>query len=104
MVKTVDTQIAPQLAAIHARILTNQDKVLTSFQKHTVAQSYLTGSTGYGHNEQGRHVLTQIYADVLGGTHALVRPQLVSGTTALGVALLGLVRPGHEILYITGKP
>ena len=34
MVKEVDTQIAPQLAAIDGRILENQDKVLTSFQKH----------------------------------------------------------------------
>ena len=104
MVKEVDTQIAPQLAAIDARILENQDKVLTSFQKHHVAESYLTGSTGYGHNDEGRDVLEEIYADVLGGEDALVRPQLVSGTHAIGVALLGLVRPGDEILYITGKP
>ena len=104
MVKEVDTQIAPQLAAIDARILENQDKVLTSFQKHHVAESYLTGSTGYGHNDEGRDVLEEIYADVLGGEDALVRPQFVSGTHAIGVALLGLVRPGDEILYITGKP
>lgn len=104
MVKEVDTQIAPQLAAIDARILENQDKVLTSFQKHHVAESYLTGSTGYGHNDEGRDVLEEIYADVMGGEDALVRPQFVSGTHAIGVALLGLVRPGDEILYITGKP
>ena len=104
MVKEVDTQIAPQLAAIDGRILENQDKVLTSFQKHHVAESYLTGSTGYGHNDEGRDVLEEIYADVLGGEDALVRPQCVSGTHAIGVALLGLVRPGDEILYITGKP
>ena len=70
MVKEVDTQIAPQLAAIDARILENQDKVLTSFQKHHVAESYLTGSTGYGHNDEGRDVLEEIYADVLGGEDA----------------------------------
>ena len=104
MVKEVDAQIAPQLAKIDARILENQNKVLTSFQNHHVAESYLTGSTGYGHNDEGRDVLEAIYADVLGGEDALVRPQFVSGTHAIGVALLGLVRPGDDIVYITVNP
>ena len=38
MVKEVDAQIAPQLAKIDARILENQNKVLTSFQNHHVAK------------------------------------------------------------------
>ena len=35
---------------------------------------------------------------------ALVRPQITCGTHALGVALAGNLRPGDELLSISGKP
>lgn len=104
MVKEVDTQMLPQLAAIELRILENVDKVFTSSVKHHVLESYLTGLTGYGHNDEGRDGFEEIYADVLGGEELLVRPQLVLGTVLFGVACLGLGCPGDEIFYITGKP
>ncbi|WP_155286682.1 methionine gamma-lyase family protein [Lacticaseibacillus zhaodongensis] len=104
LVDKVDAKIAPRLAEIDEQIVENESKVLRSFQEHNVAESDLTGSTGYGHYDEGRDKLEAIYADVLGGEDALVRPQLISGTHAIGVALLGLVRPGDEIVYITGKP
>ncbi|MFD1429905.1 methionine gamma-lyase family protein [Lacticaseibacillus mingshuiensis] len=104
LVDAVDQKIAPQLATIDAQILTNQAKVLASFQAHHVAESDLSGTTGYGNNDEGRDKLEAIFADVLGGEDALVRPQFVSGTHAIGTALLGLTRPGDEILYITGEP
>lgn len=104
IIDKVDKKIQPRLAEIDEQIIENQSKVLKAFQKNNVAESHLTGSTGYGHYDEGRDVLEQVYADVLGGEDALVRPQFVSGTHAIGVALLGLVRPGDEILYITGKP
>ena len=103
-VAKADQKIAPRLAEIDEQILENQDRVLKSFQAHNVAESDLYGSTGYGHNDEGRDKLEEIYADVLGGEGALVRPQFVSGTHAIGTALLGLVRPGDDILYITGEP
>ncbi|WP_390404816.1 methionine gamma-lyase family protein [Lacticaseibacillus jixiensis] len=103
-VAQVDTQIAGRLAEMDEQIVENQAKVLRAFQAHHVAESDLYGSTGYGHSDEGRDKLEAIYADVLGGEDALVRPQFVSGTHAIGVGLLGLVRPGDEILYITGKP
>ena len=46
----------------------------------------------------------QVYAQVFGGEDALVRPQIVSGTHAITTALFGLLRPGDELMYITGKP
>lgn len=103
-VERTDQKIAPRLAEIDEQILENQARVLKSFQEHNVAESDLNGSTGYGHNDEGRDKLEEIYADVLGGEDALVRPQFVSGTHAIGTALLGLVRPGDDILYITGEP
>src|SRR5690606_16238246 len=33
-----------------------------------------------------------------------VRPQLISGTHAISTALFGVMRPGDDLLYITGQP
>ncbi len=104
IVDRVDKKIAPRLAQLDEQIVENESRVLKAFQKYHVAESDLTGSTGYGHSDEGRDKLEEIYAEVLGGEDALVRPQFVSGTHAIGVSLLGLVRPGDEIVYITGKP
>ncbi|MGR3741556.1 methionine gamma-lyase family protein [Companilactobacillus sp. DQM5] len=104
IVDKVDKKIQPKFAEIDEQIIENQAKVLKAFHDNHVAESHLNGSTGYGHYDEGRDVLEKIYAQALGGEDALVRPQLLSGTHAIGVSLLGLVRPGDEILYITGKP
>ncbi|WP_261807323.1 methionine gamma-lyase family protein [Lapidilactobacillus luobeiensis] len=104
IVARVDQKIAPRLAELDEQILDNQAKVLHAFQAHHVSEAHLNGTTGYGNFDDGRDTLEAIYADVLGGEAALVRPQFVSGTHAIGTALLGLTRPGDEILYITGEP
>jgi cystathionine beta-lyase family protein involved in aluminum resistance len=48
--------------------------------------------------------LEKVYADVFGTEACLVRPQIISGTHAIGISLFGVLRPGDELLYITGKP
>ncbi|WP_417168717.1 aminotransferase class I/II-fold pyridoxal phosphate-dependent enzyme [Terrihalobacillus insolitus] len=82
----------------------NQQKVLRAFQTHKVSDSHFNPTTGYGYDDFGRDVLEQVYATVFGGEDALVRPQIVSGTHAITTALFGILRPGDELLYITGKP
>lgn len=82
----------------------NQWKVIRAFQKHRVSDYHFNGSTGYGYNDRGREVLDLVYADVFGAEAALVRPHFVSGTHTIGAALFGLLRPGDELLYITGRP
>lgn len=82
----------------------NQYKVLRSFQEHQVGEIHFTPSTGYGYNDLGRETLEKIYADVFGGEAALVRQQIVSGTHAIAISLFSVLRPGDELLYITGKP
>ena len=52
----------------------------------------------------GRDTLEDVYASVFHGESALVRPQLMSGTHALHVALSGNLRPGDELLSPVGKP
>ncbi len=40
----------------------------------------------------------------LGVKHVWFARKLVSGTHAISIALFGVLRPGDELLYITGKP
>ncbi|MFC4101090.1 methionine gamma-lyase family protein [Paenibacillus xanthanilyticus] len=82
----------------------NQWKVIRAFQRHKVSDFHFNGSTGYGYNDSGREVLDLVYADVFGAEAALVRPHFVSGTHTISCALFGLLRPGDELLYITGRP
>ncbi len=82
----------------------NQWKVIRAFQKHKVSDYHFAASTGYGYNDRGREVLDLVYADVFGAEAALVRPHFVSGTHTIGTALFGVLRPGDELLMITGRP
>ncbi|WML56698.1 methionine gamma-lyase family protein [Neobacillus sp. PS2-9] len=104
IVKRVEQQIAEVHKQIDERIETNQFAVLRSFQKHRVGDSHFIPSTGYGYDDIGRDTLELVYADVFGGEAGLVRPQIISGTHAISIALFGVLRPGDELLYITGKP
>lgn len=82
----------------------NQLKVLRAMQKNKVSDIHFAATTGYGYNDLGRDTLEQVYADVFKTEAALVRPQLISGTHALTVALFGNLRPGDELLSVVGKP
>ena len=82
----------------------NSEKVLTSFRENNVNALDFSGTNGYGYDDTGRDKIERIFADVLGGEDALVRPQLISGTHALTVCFFGLLRPGDTLLSINGKP
>lgn len=82
----------------------NSLKVIHAMQSARVSESCLYGSTGYGYNDTGRDTLEAVYAHVFGTEDALVRPQIVSGTHALSVALGAVLRPGDVLLSLTGKP
>jgi cystathionine beta-lyase family protein involved in aluminum resistance len=104
IVSSVEQQIASVHKAIDERIESNQFRVLKSYQKHRVSDSHFIPSTGYGYDDIGRDTLELIYADVFGAEAGLVRPQIISGTHAISISLFGILRPGDELLYITGKP
>ncbi|WP_042456602.1 methionine gamma-lyase family protein [Neobacillus dielmonensis] len=104
LVREVEQQIAEVHKQIEEKMETNQFRVLESFQKHRVSDSHFIPSTGYGYDDIGRDTLEKVYADVFGGEAGLVRPQIISGTHAISIALFGVLRPGDELLYITGKP
>lgn len=104
LVMEVEQQIKEVHQSIDKRIDSNQFRVLASFQNHKVSESHFIPSTGYGYDDIGRDTLESIYAEVFGGEAGLVRPQIISGTHAISTALFGILRPGDELLYITGKP
>ena len=82
----------------------NQLKILKAMQEHNVSDVHFAATTGYGYNDLGRDTLESVYAEIFNTEDALVRPQLMSGTHALTVALFGNLRPGDEILSPVGKP
>jgi len=100
----IEKLIYPQHKESDRIAFLNQEKVITAFRKHQVSDYHLHPSTGYGYDDEGRDNLERVYAEVFSSEAALVRPQIISGTHAITISLFGVLRPGDELLYITGKP
>ena len=100
----IEQKLVPFFSGIEKIAFYNQRKVLAAFRKNRVSDFHLNGSTGYGYDDEGRDVLERVYADVFGAESCLVRNQIISGTHAISISLFGILRPGDELLYITGKP
>lgn len=82
----------------------NTVKVLDIFRKHKVSDYHFRTTSGYAYNDAGREKLEEVWAEICGAERALVRTQFVSGTHALATVLFGILRPGDELLSITGAP
>ncbi len=104
LAEKVENKIGHLHKKIDENIEYNQYRVLESFRKNKVSDSHFIPSTGYGYDDIGRDTLEDIYAEVFGGEAGLVRPQIISGTHAIAISLFGVLRPGDELIYITGKP
>ena len=97
-------EVAKHAPELEAAALVNTEKVITAFRNKMVSDYYLKPTTGYGYSDVGRDTLDLIYAEIFKTEAALVRSQFVSGTHALAVALLGNLRPGDELIGLTGTP
>lgn len=82
----------------------NTEKVLDVMRTHQVSPRHFAPTTGYGYDDVGRDTLEAIYADLFHTEAAIVRPQIVSGTHTLALAMFGVLRPGDELLYASGAP
>lgn len=100
----IEQNLAQRFLAIDEVAEYNQLKILKAMQDNRLSDMHFAATTGYGYNDIGRDTLERVYADVFKTEDALVRPQLISGTHALTVALSGNLRPGDEILSPVGKP
>lgn len=82
----------------------NQLKVIRAMQMEKLSDSHFSGTTGYGYNDRGREVLDAVFAHAFGAEDAIVRHSITCGSHALALCLYGILRPGDELLSITGKP
>lgn len=82
----------------------NTLKVLDAMRKNRVSEAYFHTTSGYAYDDLGRQKLEELYAEVMGAESALVRSQFVSGTHALATVLFGILRPGDQLLSLTGTP
>lgn len=104
LVRQCEEALQADFAEAAERATYNQYKVLQAFQQHRVSDSHFNWHTGYGYDDPGREVLEKVYASVFHTEKALVRTQIVNGTHALALALMGTLRPGDELIYCTGGP
>lgn len=82
----------------------NQLKVIKAMQDARVSAECFNSSSGYGYNDIGRDTLELVYANAFHTEAALVRPQITCGTHSLALALSANLRPGDELLSVSGKP
>ncbi len=102
--KKTEEALKERFRAIDENAEYNQLKVLHAMQKCRVSDIHFAGTSGYGYNDLGRDTLEEVYAETFHAEAALVRPQITCGTHALAVALAANLRPGDELLAVSGKP
>ena len=89
---------------IDARTQVTLKRILDSFRRNRVGPHLFCGTDGYGHGDFGRDTLDAVFAELFGAEQALVRVQFFSGTHAITCALFSVLRPGDEMLAISGSP
>ena len=94
----------PLFAHIEDVAEANTLKVLDAMRECRVSDAHFNTTTGYAYDDIGRGKLEELYAKIFGAERALVRTQFVSGTRALATVLFGILRPGDELVSLTGKP
>ncbi|MDO5344859.1 MAG: methionine gamma-lyase family protein [Lachnospiraceae bacterium] len=102
--KQTESKLRERFARIDETAEYNQMKVIHAMQKNRISAEHFNPSSGYGYNDLGRDGLEKVYADTFHTQAALVRPQITCGTHALAIALSGNLRPGDEMISISGKP
>ena len=104
LLQAAEQSLLPIFSGIDAQVKLNLSRVLKAFHRHKVGVHHFSSVSGYGHDDLGRQVLDQVFAEVMGAEAAAVRIQFVSGTHAIAAALFGVLRPGDELLAVAGAP
>lgn len=104
IVDSAEKDIEEEIKKISSIREYNQYKVIKAMQDNRLSDTHFAGTTGYGYDDRGREVLDSVYASVFKAEDALVRHQIVAGTQAIALCMYGNLRPGDELLSVTGKP
>ena len=82
----------------------NELKVLEAFRAEQFSDTHMGQTTGYGYDDIGRERIERIFARAMGAEKAYVRVQISSGTQSVSAMLWACLRPGDEMLSVTGRP
>ena len=82
----------------------NQEKVLRAFTDNKVGLEHFSTVSGYGHDDLGRQILDDVFAQVFKAEKAIVRNHFVSGTHTLACCLFGNLRHGEKLVSVAGGP
>ena len=104
MAEKIEKEIEPIFKKIEENSMKVSTKVLKAFQDNKVSTTDFIEITGYGYYDGGREKLEKIYSQIFKTEDALVRPQIMSGTHALSIALFGVLKYGDTMISISGEP
>jgi len=100
----LERDYATEIGGIRAVQRRNFMRVLDAFHVARLSTSDLRLTSGYGIGDSLRDKTEVVFAHLYGAQAALVRPQIISGTHALAIALFGVLRPGDLLCCVTGAP
>lgn len=103
-IKEAEAMLRPQFEELEEIRDYNQEKVLRAFIDNKVAPEHFYTVSGYGHDDLGKEVLDNVFAQVFKAEAALARNHFVSGTHTLSCALFGNLRYGEKLVSVTGTP
>lgn len=104
MILDAEEALKGRFARVEETAYKNQRRVLDAFKRANVSARHFAQTTGYGYDDIGRDTLSDLFRELLGTESAIVRPQIASGTHALALCLLGVLRPGDTMISGAGKP
>lgn len=104
LIEKAEKKLLPTFAQIDRQVKQHLQKILTAFRDNRVGVHHFSSVSGYGHDDLGREVLDNIFAQVFNAESAAVRVQFVSGTHAIASCLYGILRPNDEMLAVAGHP
>jgi cystathionine beta-lyase family protein involved in aluminum resistance len=100
----LEREYAAEIVDIRAVQRRNFMRILDAFHAARLSTSDLRPMSGYGIGDNLRDKTERVFARLYGAQAALVRPQIISGTHALAIALFGVLRPGDLLCCVTGAP
>ncbi|MDD4199895.1 MAG: methionine gamma-lyase family protein [Eubacteriales bacterium] len=104
LVNKCEKELSEQYGKLDDIMAYNQYKVLAAFQENEICDRHFSWNTGYGYDDAGRDATERVYAHIFNTESSLVRPIIVNGTHALSLTLMGILRPGDQLIYCTGAP
>ena len=100
----IENSLREPFAVLDEICLINQEKVLNAMQSVRLASTDFNWTTGYGYGDVSRDKVEAVYAALFRTEDALVRPNIVSGTHAIALAIKALTSAGDTIVPSPARP